>query len=556
MIKKRVRRFSVFAVALAVIFSAVAFGGCGKTKIPNDETTIEIYTVNAGYGIEWLEKTKEAFEKKYPEYAGKVYIWSDEGGHDRSIELLTSGPKNTSADLLFTNQSFFSYHDMGSDGMKGYDNILANLTDIYEANVPGENITFAEKMDESYRKTMAIEEEIDGEWKDNYYMVPWVRGINGVIYNKTILDNYSDHAPRTTLEWFEVADDIKEHHSFPRREDSAFVSCISVSYWGNIVDNLWAQYETRDGYLDFWNGEIAGEYSEKIFDQKGRLYALDTLENILNPRYGRSHKNTSGLGYSEAQARIISGDGVFTVAGDWYENETRGIKQESGNDDEIYMMQLPIVSALSDKLSYWDIQGDYESAMNDPLWADTLKDYDRNLRALVKYVDEGGEKPTYGSTSNVNDDIEIVRRARKVYSSSGDKSQAVIPSYSNNVTGAKKFLQFLATDEACRIFVEYTGGAGNAFDYDVKSDAATYAKLTDFQKKKFDMMDGCELLPAWANMKLYWKASLRCWNPSNINSALISPETDANYKSAKQIFEGSKITRIEFDNMLRSAGLL
>lgn len=59
------------ALFLAALFCLPA-GGCGGNRVGNDDQTLEIYVLEAGYGREWLDALIEAFEEqdwvreKYP----------------------------------------------------------------------------------------------------------------------------------------------------------------------------------------------------------------------------------------------------------------------------------------------------------------------------------------------------------------------------------------------------------------------------------------------------------------------------------------------------------
>ena len=92
---------------------------------------------------------------------------------------------------------------------------------------------------------------------------------------------------------------------------------------------------------------------------------------------------------------------------------------------------------------------------------------DTMLQDLIKDVDAGKESPT--NTKVSQDDYDIVREARNIVYSIGPGHNAVIPSYSPAKELAKDFLLYMATDEACTMYLEDTQGAQLPFRFDAKT---------------------------------------------------------------------------------------
>ena len=125
-------------------------GGGGKVDNTVEDTkTLKIMAINKGYGVEWLNKIIEAFEAEYAADGVDVVLStvSDASAIATSIE---SGAKLNDVDLYFDVNTISSYaRYLAYQNKWGYPQGMLDLTDVYNANVPGEDITFKDKMNDS-----------------------------------------------------------------------------------------------------------------------------------------------------------------------------------------------------------------------------------------------------------------------------------------------------------------------------------------------------------------------------------------------------------------------
>ena len=165
----------MIGLVLAAVF-AVPAGGCSK-RAPDDENTLEIELYKAGYGETFLHALAEEYEKNHE--GVKIYI--NASSEESLIRThLPSGPSNNTVDLYLQGDSYFDL--MGETGGVDflgvhYENKLADLTDVYNAVIPGENVTVKQKMFDDYE---AYHNVGDGE-RGKYYQFPWAAGIGGII---------------------------------------------------------------------------------------------------------------------------------------------------------------------------------------------------------------------------------------------------------------------------------------------------------------------------------------------------------------------------------------
>ena len=529
--KKKIGKMISCVMALGMASATVlSTAGCFGEKIANDENTLEIFISKFGYGTEWLDDTIEEFKKqdwvqaKYP----NLSIPTPSSNSERTYpgDAIVSGANANTVDLFFTCMSFASYYDNTDSSGKP---IFADLTDVYEDTVPGEDIKVANKMLPSY---LASKQHVAKDGSTKYYSMPWVNGYMGLLYNATKTTEYlgADYTlPRTSIELGEMANAIKAQSKVP------FISASKVSYWTQVFQTWWMQYEGVTSYDNYWKGvDKYGEYNVNIFSQTGRLRALETLEGLIGRTTGNNHPDVTTLEFTPAQSKFLLGEAVMMPNGDWFENEMRSNYEEDQNHYEIKFMQMPIISAISEKLSYYN-----ESVAWSELSADKQAAYDDVLSAIVAYIDgDVSEQPTEvnGYTVSTND-VAIVREARKCMIGI-DSHDAIIPEYATAKELAKDFLRFMATDVACESFMRSTNGASTAFNYDAKvKNPDLYASFSSLQKERAVMaLNGLTSSSMGTSKLVYW-GGLTSFVQTSLLETYFTSQNAADRKTAKEIYD-------------------
>ena len=461
-------------LALCCAFSAAVLSGCGK-KVPDTEETLEVYVLDAGYGVNWCDDLLELFKQqewvkeKYPNLQ-VVFTYNNVRSYGSS--RLEAGSRSNTIDLLFD-------IDLNKYNYAGPTGDFEDLTDsVYNSTVPGEgDVKWIDKSTDSYDKSNLYADVTGTLEGDHYYMTSWVDGMVGFLYNETLLNNLNIEVPRTTDQLLKACETIKSTVNNPLNTTEngyCFIQGKENTYWDYLHDIWWAQYEGIENYRNFWNGYDAATHtrSTKIFDQRGKLETLKVYESLLDYNKGYYNPSSSTYNFIQAQTLFLQGKAAFCVNGDWFDNEMRPyaeqIKKENGRIDTIKMMRTPIVSALGEKLGITDDE----------------------LSAIVDYVDgTTAQEPEFTSTKSIakNKVINAVREARTVIYSLGPNHNAAIPKYANGKKVAIDFLRFMATDVANEQFIKTTNGVTLPFDYDVKTKNPTlYESLSPLQKSRLD----------------------------------------------------------------------
>lgn len=530
----------LLASLLMVVWSA---GAVGCNKKDDSPETLEIYIEKMGYGVDWLDDIIEAFKQeqwvkdKYPNLnIPKPEARVNQGS---ATQRVIAGAKSNTADLLFGTTTATGWIYRSDEESSNFE----ELSDVYNSEVPGETgVIFKEKMLPSIRSWV---EQPDLSKADTdpdakvYHVFPWINGYIGMLYNKDNLDkllgkdNYT--MPRTTDEWMEMVRSIIKVQKDKGLDntDNAFINPFiyaPVMYWGAIVSTWWAQYETRSGYEKYFLGtaRINGrdQLSPKVLEQKGKLRSFQTIESFVGAPGIDGEAGTEEIydkvdedsfkaqnTFDRIQVKYINGQGVFMPNGDWFDLEMRNAV-EAGKGSDITYMQLPIISAVSEKLSYYkagdtvfDKNADGTTKEGDA----TRKVYDELLRKLVDHVDGKCDKNEVEalytakgkSIDRLDADIEHIREARHLMAPV-EGHEAFIPSYATAKDIAKDFLRFMATDKAIRIFAESTKGCSTAFSYDViAQNPDLYDTFTDIQKQRLSMVqNGGISMPVKASYRL------------------------------------------------------
>lgn len=496
------KSIKLLVVALAAL-QATSLVACGTKTKENTPETLEIYIGDYGYGTSWLDKIITSFKEeawvkeKYP----NLIIPKPMTNSTRTYAEDTINSEVTTIDLFITTASAApSFNKRGNNGKSLYE----ELTDLYEATVPGESVTFAEKMDDYMLSQYKMDVVGIGE---GYYSVPWVKGYLGLLYNKKITDKLGAayKLPNTTDELIQMCQDLKEIGETP------FVFNTGEDYNSTIAGTWWAQYQGIDGVTDYWNGIHDGEYSPEIFRQQGRLESLKVMEALFAADTGNYDPKVNSWTFTQAQTQFLSGAGAMQVNGDWFENETADKAQYA--DAEIRFMKVPVISAIKDRCT-------------------TISD-DATLSKVIAAIDGGAT--SYDDVSA--EDFAIVKEARQTVSLLSGHD-IYIPSYSNSVALAKDFLAYLATDKSIQTFTRETNGAIMPFEYNFETQSPSlYAELSDMQKEKLDIFKDAKIAPMAALYKFSYYGGLSAYSQTKNLTKAFTAVNASERKTAQQIFD-------------------
>lgn len=432
------RKFFTGVVSLlACIISAVSFCACGagdsgSNKPSPDDLVVEVF--GGGYGTDWLYAIANEFKNKT---GNKVHI-TVQMGNQGVANMLTGFQSGVSeTDIYFTKGSVFSGVYSGKTRFNGveYECAFADLTDVYNTTVEGTNMTYKDKMDDSFEEFYNI--------NDKYYCTSWTAGILGMIVNVDVWNRVGlTGFPRTTDEMLEMADIIKSKNIAP------FIYSAQDEYWTALAPVFFAQYEGSERMKQIYQGydRNGDRYTDMIADFDGYYETLVLYDTLLKKGNGYMHKSSRDVDFTNMQGAFLQGAAAMTPNGDWLEKEMIANYQNAN----IRYLKMPVISALANRLSFKN---------------EDAHDKDEKLRTLIDYVDAHTSgydgKPAWAT----NEDVDIVRDSRSLELSAGAEHIAYVPCYSDKVELAKQFLLYMATDEAMSLYRNATGGSDLPFRF-------------------------------------------------------------------------------------------
>lgn len=545
-------------VGLALV-SAFSFAAC-KSKTPNDENSLEIYMTVGGYGSEWVEDLIPIFEEQNP--GAKVYL-EKEIGVELARNKVSAGPNATTADLFISLEDWGTLVMQGKNGVAGYDYAIEDLTDLLDEE-EADGSSLRSKFQDHFLDATAVEVKMDnGEYEYRNFVIPYMTGTLGIVYNRVMFEQngWDDMLPNTTDELLDLCDLMIKAGIVPFENEG------TTGYIDYMTHTLFAQYLGDDEYYDYFNPTSESDWVNYNYQQgsKASLYTMQVMNQVENPSYGRMNPYVTEDGYERAQGRLISGEGAMAINGDWFDNEMGKTIDEANRDGKIYesgMMKFPVISALSDQLSYWDIivpaGKDYQSACSDPACKQGLEACDELLSLIVEYVDGGmqGALPSvqYGgqTVTASQDDIDRVAEARGCYTSLGGGHTMVIPAYATAKDLAKKFIRLCFSETGIETVMKESKGALLPVKYDVKAWEG-YANMSQFQKDIYDIVE--DGIAIQHSSTVNWRVSGLPSPMSNVKFFQYKL-TDSGYISPEQYFERNSLSRDEFIDIMRQAGLM
>ncbi|HHX79460.1 MAG TPA: hypothetical protein GX692_00120 [Acholeplasmataceae bacterium] len=348
-LKRSLKPIFVFLVtALSLAVSGCKFDRGQIDDIDPSKTQLYVGNYDGGLGDEWLRAVADKYEEENEDIQ---IIIVNEKDLFSDANLLTNMP-NYSNDIYFINA--ITYRNFVAQ------NRLADITDIVNSKVDGEELTIKEKMND----TLAAYYETDD---NKFYAVPFFDSLFGVVYdvdlfesegfyyntdgnliafdsNNTTLSSgpngisgdYDDGLPATFSEWKHLVTELSNSGITP------FIWTGQYEYYRlRYITSIWADYEGKENF-DI-NFKLSGDYTFKgdssptkitienaylLQKQYGKEYALDYAEFIIKNRlYSNSSFNTTNTHTMAQQEFLLSAVTNNRIAmileGGWWENEAK-----------------------------------------------------------------------------------------------------------------------------------------------------------------------------------------------------------------------------------------
>ncbi len=430
----------IFSVLLIAALLVTMFAGCGKVTKEDKVTesgevlTIRVHYHSSGYGHSWLQKAAEAFEAAYAntDTPYEVELTIEMGTSQISAEQqIPLGPEKNDMDLYYGYISLHKVLDASNKTMRGEGSVLLDLTDIFNAPaVNGKLESETKTIKDRYygNKEDLLYDGLLTEYHGGIYALPQFLGTTGIILNTAVTDRLGiTELPLTSDEFIKMNEDIYAKGVKP----FGYPGANAPAYWMYLWANYFAQYSGVDGFMNWVatnpeSGDIIND-GWKVYEDKGILEAFKAMDPFLKLDYcpNGSVNNT----HLEAQHDVLSGEAAYIVSGDWVFNE---MEQEYYNEGaNCILLKTPVLSVIGTESGITDAE----------------------LHTAVKMIDEGkSDADIMAAISGLDaEETKRIRDARGIFSGGGTGSGWMIPAYADAAEGAKKFIQFMFSEDGCRI---------------------------------------------------------------------------------------------------------
>lgn len=274
---KKIMAAVLSAVALfGTCFAAGCGGGGGGTSSGGDygnvvfnERTGEMYldtmegktpikiTYSAGNGEEWMRQWCR-------------YFLESEEGKDYYMLLTVDEQATTSmSSRLEGGSNLDDIYYLLASPWQSYASLdqLENLDELYNTQIPGEEETILGKLTGTW-KTYG---QAYNQNELHYYIFPSSTPVTGIVYNKTMFDEYGWEVPETVTELQALCEQIVEDTD-GKIAPFVYPGRVSGGYWDFIGTNWWLQVTGEEKMNEFMQFE-----SPEVFNS----------DSIASPSYGK-----------------------------------------------------------------------------------------------------------------------------------------------------------------------------------------------------------------------------------------------------------------------------
>jgi len=477
--------------------SSASGSGSGSTA-PGDLSTLYVSNFNGGFGDSWLKKAISRFEKDNQNVSfesGKKGVHIEIQDNKTDAITLESTLKDSLSDVFF------------AEGLYYYDyiaqNLLLDVSDIVEEKLTGygETRSIADKMTSEQR---SFYQTTDGK----YYGIPHYSGFSGLIYDVDLFDEDNLYFADGSSSFITSSSDKKSagpdgisgtlDDGLPSTYDQFFQLCSHMAGDLGITPLI-------------WNGQYSNTYLENL------IYALmGDYEGL-----GNMMMNYTFSGISKNIINPVNSDGEYTFA-----DSARGVQIQPNNAYELYANAgryeaLNFLKKLVSKSDYYynlsfspsflhteaqlaylesRPKGQPIAMLSDGCWWE--EEADANIQQIADFYGEQysrmnrhfgwmplpkanqgkvGQKPTLVDTLN----------------SLGFIKANATPS---KIPLAKKFLQYVSTDESLREFTTTTNTL-KALDYKLTNE--DLAKLSPFGATIYEAKCSSDMVYPYSNVPMY-----------------------------------------------------
>lgn len=316
------KRILQYVLGLFLVLFAVSCGSNAKEETTTESKTLKLAVLSAGYGEELWPKIVEEYNKINPNV--KVELLQSKtleeeltskikGGDYPDVVMLAMGRKAALTENFVNEQA------------------LADLSDVLEMKVPGEDVTVGSKIIDGFTGNT-----VTNPYGDNkVYLMPVLYSPTGLFYNKTLFESKNWQLPTTWDELFALGEQAKKDNiSLFTYPVSGYLDSFLPAVFGTV-----GGYDAIKGYFGFEKGFYNSESATKFFDIMSKVFANVDKSTVANA--------TSN--YKKNQQMIIDGNALFMPNGTWVVGE---MAETTPDTMKWGMMSYPKYSENGDRYAF------------------------------------------------------------------------------------------------------------------------------------------------------------------------------------------------------------
>ncbi len=296
------------SLLLLFLLSVVLFGCSNNESSNNDQGSetdsesngesevLDIAVFEGAYGSDYWTAVADKFMEDNPEI--QINIESNPKIGDLIRPKIVAG---NPPDLIYLNAADPSGVTQGLIDEKG----IEEITDLFDREVPGEDVTIKEKLIDGALKSKFMAPYGDGK----VYLAPYNYNLMGLWYNKKLFENEGLSIPETWDEFFSYTDVAEENDRALFTYQGIHPGYLEEIIVPAIYDR--GGQESLDQFLnydpEFWKTDVA-------------LDVLSIFEQISSTENGLM-EGTIALNHTQSQTSFMQGDAMFIPNGNWFETE-------------------------------------------------------------------------------------------------------------------------------------------------------------------------------------------------------------------------------------------
>ena len=481
--KKSKKILALGLATLCVVSSFSVLGACTKEEFEIDETKSQLYVGNykGGMGDRWMTEYVKGFEETYKDT-------SFEPGKTGVQVLVVPDQLSYASDTIYNSieQSEFNIYlsEMMNYNKFAKSGLLYDMTDIVKATIPGESKTIEDKLTAEQKEYF----NYDGK----YYGLPHYRAYSGLIYDIDLFNEKKLYIKADgTINGKQTDSDLSYgpngvkgggDDGLPATYDEFFRWCEYVSTSKNVIP-VCLSGSYKENYTEFFLNDLfvdaqgaqgaklkysmpAEPVSTKVITGFNGNTPIETTMEISRSNYKDAAK-MSGLYYAlDFLERLVDGDYFDSMA--FNTTQSHDMTHYDFLQSRFDPTKTPIAMMIEG--TWWEEES---NSIFEEMEADYGEEASRSARNFG-LLPLPKVNASYAGPQTMYD----MHSTLIMINGNCDAAHADI---------AKKFVQYITTDEALQLF-HTTTGVGRGYEYDLTPEQQE--SLTSFGKSIYALQKG------------------------------------------------------------------